>query len=292
MSGSTQGSVSVPRVRHVRTDDGTDGAQAPDADHVAVEEPLQIRVLQDPWLTTMRTPGHDRELVLGLLFSEGIIHGKADVSSLVHCGDVREESFGNVMQVTFAPGSEAALSRFDHKTHALPVGSSCGLCGREVIADLLERAVALPELELPSSSTLLALATTSRRHQPIFEQTGGLHAASLFRADGEWIETFEDVGRHNAVDKVIGSYLWRHGSRPEGAILSVSGRASFEIVQKAIVAGCRAVVSVSAPSSLAVATAHRFRLGLVGFARDESFNVYADPSLWATDCGPGQREEG
>jgi FdhD protein len=159
-----------------------------------------------------------------------------------------------------------------------------------VIADLLEREVPLPQAELPAAQTILALAPSARRHQPTFEQTGGVHAASLFRPDGEWIETFEDVGRHNAVDKVIGSYLWHHGSSPQGLVLSVSGRASFEIVQKAIVARCRAVVSVSAPSSLAVATARRFRLGLVGFARGESFNVYAGPGLWETHSGSAFEE--
>jgi FdhD protein len=250
--------------------------RAPRSDEVVVEEPLEIRVAGDTLAVTMRTPGHDRELVLGFLWAEGVIRSPDDVSALAHCGRVGEEERENVMEVTLAPG--VAPPRADDDSPFARRGtittSSCGVCGRRSIDDLLARCTALPTGPSISKSTLAAAVRAIGDHQPVFAKTGGCHAASLVRFDGAHVTTFEDVGRHNAVDKLVGSQVRARALPLAGHVLVVSGRSSFEIVQKAALAGISVVASVSAASSLAVDLALRANVTFVGFARGDAFTVY------------------
>jgi FdhD protein len=282
----TPGSISP--VRQVDVERLARGAQAREArdDEVVVEEPLEIRVAGDTLAITMRTPGHDRELVLGFLFAEGIIGSAADVSSIAPCGRTGDEGRGNTIEVTLAPGvvvpgrdEEGPFARRGTITT-----SACGVCGRRSIDDLLARFEPLPEAANGangaklSHGTIARIAAELRERQPIFARTGGCHAAALVTFAGEHVVTFEDVGRHNAVDKVVGSRV-RANELPLGdRVLFVSGRSSFEIVQKAIAARIPVVASVSAPSSLAVDLARRANVTLAGFVRGESLTVYAGAS--------------
>jgi FdhD protein len=267
------------RTRYVDAGDGNFVARDPAVDWVAVEEPLEIRVSGERWLTTMRTPGHDRELTAGLLLAEGVIHRGDELAAIVHCGRLDSEEYGNVVDVSLAPGGEAVWRRLDEKGRAVLTTSACGVCGREAIDDLLRRCsplVTRPRVDL-SQVALHAQRLVSK--QETFALTGGVHAASLLREDGECLGTFEDVGRHNAVDKVIGERVLHGEPRCDDLFLCVSGRISFEIVQKAVVARCRGVLGVSAPTTLAIETAERFNLLLVGFLRNDGFNQYCGTDL-------------
>ncbi len=260
-------------VEVVRVAEGLRRAQR---DRVAAEEPLEIRVSGDTLAITMRTPGHDRELALGFLFAEGLIGGAADVASITHCGRLGDEGFGNTVEVTPAPGV-----RVDPDAHGARRGTlvtaACGVCGRRSIDALLRVRGAAPEGEVVPVPVALEAVAAMRAHQRLFGETGGCHGASLFTAAGEHVATFEDVGRHNAVDKLVGAMLLRGAVPLAGKLLAVSGRAGFDIVQKAHAAGVTAVASVSAPSSLAVALAERAGLGLAGFVRGRALTVYAHP---------------
>ena len=246
-------------------------------DVLAGEEPLEIRISGDTLAVTMRTPGHDRELVLGFLWSEGIIRSPRDVSSLAPCARAP-----NVVDVTLAPGvkppedADAPFARRGTLTT-----SACGVCGRRTIDDLVTRH---PPLRVDSTLAPRVITTSIaalRDRQPLFAATGGCHAASLVTFAGEPIDTFEDVGRHNAVDKVIGASVRRNAMPLDDRVLVVSGRSSFEIVQKAIAARIPVVVSVSAPSSLAVDLARAAGVTLCGFVRGDGFSVYASPERFA-----------
>jgi FdhD protein len=241
-----------------------------------VEEPLEIRLGNDPFTVTMRTPGHDVELALGFLLAEGVLRGPGDVVSARHCPDAALDADGrpthNVVEVVLAPGvARPAAAR--HRT----VTSACGVCGTERIDEVRSRSafdVGADAVRV-RPEVLAALPDTLRQAQRVFDRTGGLHAAGLFTADGDLVCLREDVGRHNAVDKVVG-WAFERGMLPlAGHVLQVSGRASFELVQKAASAGCPVLAAVSAPSSLAVDLAAESGLTLVGFSRGESFNVYA-----------------
>ena len=247
-------------------------------DEVAVEEPLEIRITGDPIATTMRTPGDDRELVLGFLWAEGILRSPDDVTSLAHCGRPGDEGAGNTMDVGLVSGvklpehiEEGGLAR-----RGTIMTSACGVCGRRSIDDLLARFVPLatPTQPVVTSHAIAEAMDGLRARQPIFQRTGGCHAASLLTYEGEPIATFEDVGRHNAVDKVIGSRVRAHAMPLDGTMLIVSGRASFEIVQKAIAAGIAVIAAVSAPSSLAIELALRGNATLLGFVRGEGMTIY------------------
>lgn len=245
-------------------------------DDVVVEEPLEIRLAGDTLAITMRTPGHDRELVLGFLLSEGIIASADDVSGLAHCDHVDDEARGNVVEVTLAPGVKPPASADDAPLarRGTVTTSACGVCGRRSVDDLLARAARVPDGDAVRAETLLAAMHALREHQPLFAATGACHAACLVDLDGAYVATFEDVGRHNAVDKVIGSRVRARALPVAGHALVVSGRASFEIVQKAAVAGVPIVVSVSAATSLAIDVARRANVALVGFTRGDAFTVY------------------
>ena len=247
------------------------------ADFLAAEEPLGIRVNGTALTLTMRTPGDDVELAAGFLVSEAIVRAPADITGIklcdgTSCGHGDHDGMGNIADVTLAPGVtlEPGARRNFMTT------SACGVCGKTSIADIC----VLPEKPLAADPARFAprvLATLPDRlrdAQRVFSRTGGLHAAGLFTADGELIIVREDVGRHNAVDKVVGWALLNGRLPLAGCILLVSGRASFELVQKAILAGIPLLAAVSAPSSLAVDLAEEAGLTLVGFLRGPSMNVY------------------
>jgi FdhD protein len=243
-------------------------------DDVAIEEPLEIRISGETFAVTMRTPGRDFELVAGLLLAEGLIQSRADIGALAYCGRPGEEGAKNVVEVTPAPGARFAdVETFTRRSTV--VSAACGICGRVTIDDLVERLGGRDDPARFSASFLAALPERLSREQPNFARTGGLHAAGAARPEGPLELVREDVGRHNAVDKVVGRLLLDGQLPAAGQALVVSGRASFEIVQKALTARFSAVVSVSAPSSLAIATAARFNLVLLGFVRAGGFNVYS-----------------
>lgn len=238
-------------------------------DELAVEEPLEIRVDAHPIVVTMRTPGHDAELAAGFLFSEGLIHSRADLRALRP--NPRNRA-GNSFDVFLNTGRSADFSRFNRRGFAT---SSCGLCGRESIAAVQRRFKAVAARWKVGAALLAELPERLRATQSNFDRTGGLHAAGVFTVDGELIAAREDIGRHNAVDKVLG-YGLLHGLLPfDHHLLVVSGRASFEILQKALAGRLAVVCAVSAPSSLAVEFARSSRQTLAGFVRDGRMNIYA-----------------
>ena len=246
-------------------------------DDVVVEEPLDIRVSGDTLAITMRTPGHDRELVLGFLWAEGVIASLSDVSALAHCGRPGDEGYGNTIEVTPAPGARLRLAGADEALarRGTLVTSACGVCGRRSIDDLLQRCAKVEDEVTMSPAAITRAVEALRPRQPVFAKSGGCHAASLVSVDGEHVATFEDVGRHNAVDKLVGASMLAGRLPASGHALVVSGRTSFEIVQKAVVAGIPIIIGVSASSSLAVSVAERAGCTLVGFARGADFVVYA-----------------
>lgn len=244
------------------------------SDEVAVEEPLDIRISGDTFAVTMRTPGHDRELVLGLLFAEGVIASVGDIGSISHCGRTGSEARANTIEVTSAPGRPLEVPELVGRRGTLTT-SACGVCGRRSVEDMVARCAPIPDGPSLPAERLVAAVERLGESQPLFSRTGGCHAAVLVSFTGERVVSFEDVGRHNAVDKVVGAMLlqrrvplWEH-------VLVVSGRSSFEIVQKAALAGIPVVASVSAPSSLAIDLARRTNITLVGFARGSAFNLYS-----------------
>ncbi len=245
------------------------------SDEVVVEEPLEIRIAGDALAMTMRTPGHDEELAAGFLLAEGLVTTRSDVGSIAHCGRPDEEGYGNVIDVVPAAGTSIDLERAQSARRGTLVTAACGVCGRRSVDDLMERVRPVSDAARFDREVVAKLTERLRENQPAFERSGGLHAAGVATAAGEWRCTREDVGRHNAVDKVIG-HLFAAGELPAtGHALVVSGRTSFEIVQKAVVAGFPLVVSVSAPTSLAVSTARRARVTLAAFARSGVFTVYS-----------------
>lgn len=254
-------------------------------DNVAVEEPLEIQ-LSSPHADgaaaksvsiTMRTPGDDHELALGFLLTEGIIESADQVVSVQHCGERDPDSgLRNIVRVELDPGVDLQLDRLARHFYTT---SSCGVCGKASLDAL--RVTGQDSLKncqtVFSSQMLLDMPRAVRDRQPLFSKTGGLHAAAIFGSDGEIVIVKEDVGRHNATDKAIGS-LFAAGRLPgHDLALLVSGRASFELMQKALVAGIPLLAAVGAPSSLAVNTAREFDMTLIGFLRDGTFNIYAGP---------------
>jgi FdhD protein len=256
---------------------GLPGGASARADLLASEEPLGIRVDGTALTMTMRTPGDDLELAAGFLVSEAVITGPDDVAGIklcdgTACGHADHDGLGNIADVTLAEGVTVAPGA---RRNFLTT-SACGVCGKASIADIC----VLPHAALASDVTAFApemlagLPGRLRDAQRVFSSTGGLHAAGLFTAGGELITVREDVGRHNAVDKVVGWALLNGRLPLSGCVLLVSGRASFELVQKAVLAGIPMLAAVSAPSSLAAELAEEAGLTLVGFLRGPSMNVY------------------
>jgi FdhD protein len=253
-----------------------DGVRTRRDDVVVVEEPLEIRLARlgepgpgRPISITMRTPGSDVELALGFLHGEGLIRSNRDVASVRECGTDR-----NVVRIELAAGVPFDLARLERNFYT---SSSCGICGKaslEAVAAMMA-AKTVEGAFTVSGDTLRSLADGSRSAQPVFRDTGGLHAASLFDDRGTLVDAREDVGRHNALDKLVGACLLADALPLSGRVLLLSGRASFELLQKAAMAGVPVVASVGAPSSLAIDLAQRTGILLVGFLRGDSFNVYA-----------------
>ncbi|HKP60358.1 MAG TPA: formate dehydrogenase accessory sulfurtransferase FdhD [Polyangiales bacterium] len=253
--------------------------EAAAVDEIAVEEPLEIRVAGDTLATIMRTPGEDHFLTAGFLFAEGVIAELADLGKIAHCGRPSDAGYGNMVDVAPGPGVALAPERTSERRGTI-VGSACGLCGRERIDDLLAR---LTPLARGTSFGMAALAHSIEQLaevQGTFARTGAVHGALALDASAQLLAFGEDVGRHNAVDKVVGKLLYSEAltrTRADAQLLAVSGRTSFEIVQKAASARIGLVISVSGPTSLAIDTAEALGITLVGFARGDAFNVYTHP---------------
>jgi FdhD protein len=244
-----------------------------DKDQIVVEEPLEIRVGGDSLVVTMRTPGDDLDLAAGFLYSEGIVESMDDVGDLDHADDAGTNR-GNIVVVTPRPGRQLSIA---HARRVIRASAACGLCGVENIAAVRRRTSPIADDVRVPLAVVSALPAAIRAAQPVFDVTGALHAVGLFHPDGTLLVVKEDVGRHNAVDKVIGHWL-RAGARSlAGTVMMFSGRAGFEIVQKAAVARVPVVCAVSAPSSLAVDLARAVGVTLVGFVRGASVNIYSHP---------------
>lgn len=257
----------------LRIADGT-SLRRPDA--LAAEEPLEIRVGGRALAVTMRTPGHDVELAHGFLLTEGVIGSHEDVSTARYCDSVDDAGRNtyNVLDLALAPGVAPPDESVERRFYTT---SSCGVCGKASLDAVRTKTRYAPgddPVTVPAE-VLFGLPDALRAAQAVFDTTGGLHGAGLFRSDGTPIVVREDVGRHNAVDKVIGHALLAGGVPATGTVLMVSGRASFELTQKAVMAGIPMLAAVSAPSSLAVEMAHETGLTLVGFLRGRSMNVYS-----------------
>jgi FdhD protein len=242
-----------------------------DSDEVAGEEPLEIRVKNRAVSVTMRTPGNDEELVAGFLLTEGIVARRTDILRIEPCALDRG---GNVLNVIV---SQQTAVDFERLTRHVFASSSCGLCGKATIESVHQRLDPIESEARISPGILLGLPDRLRQSQQTFDRTGGLHAAGIFTLDGEPVVIREDVGRHNAVDKVLG-YGLLNGMFPfDRHVLMVSGRTSFEIMQKALAGRVAIVAAVSAPSSLAVEFAKESGQTLVGFVRGKRMNIYAEP---------------
>lgn len=240
-------------------------------DYLVGEEPLEIRVGGLPLSVTMRTPGHDLELAAGFLYTEGLIQSRDQIASIRHSADTEKRQGQNVVEIELV-GAEIDRERLQRNFFA---ASSCGICGKASIDAVRVRGIRPPNPDLRLDPELLcALPEKLRAAQAVFGRTGGLHASAVFDTHGELLALREDVGRHNAVDKIVGWALLEGRSLSEH-VMMVSGRGGFEIVQKALVAGLPVVASVSAPSSLAVQLSRELGLTLVGFLRGRRFVVYA-----------------
>jgi FdhD protein len=253
-------------------------------DAIAIEEPLEIRLEHGPAgervvqsiSVTMRTPGNDAELASGFLFTEGIINNVACIQQVQHCFIACAENRENVIQVSLA---ENVLPHLQNTERNFYTTSSCGVCGKGSIEAI--RTVSSyntpPDTNSVNTDVLITLPDTLRLHQKVFADTGGLHASALFTTEGELLLLREDVGRHNALDKLIGAAINQNRLPLNNLILLLSGRISFELVQKAVMAGVNIIAAVGAPSSLAIQLAQEFNITLVGFLRGQRFNIYTAP---------------
>ncbi len=267
------------RVNVLRSDSGT---IRPMSDAVALEEPLEIRLdMRGPdgrtvrsLTITMRTPGHDEELAAGFLFTEGLVRHASEIEDIRPCGlDDGVHGARNAVRIRMADHARLQWPSLERHFYAT---SSCGVCGKASLEALEVKGLAPPARHALriTPDLVTALPERLRAAQHVFDQTGGLHAAALFDARGELTSIREDVGRHNALDKLLGEAFLRRATPLSDQLLFLSGRASFELMQKALVAGLPAVIAVGAPSSLAVDLARRFDMTLVGFVRGDRFNVY------------------
>jgi len=261
----------------------SEGSISSVADHVAVEEPLEIRLrytTPDGRATrsisiTMRTPGNDAELAVGFLYSESIVNSAADIASVEICGPPAPDSGNhNVIRVELGPNVDVDLGRLQRHFYTT---SSCGVCGKTSLDAL--RLTGFEPISTDAGSfskdILISMPAKLRAAQQTFDETGGLHAAALFNSNGDLEVIMEDVGRHNAVDKVVGSLLMQNRLPARDFGIIVSGRASFELMQKTLAAGIPLLAAVSAPSSLAVQLAREFNMTLIGFLRGQTFNIYS-----------------
>lgn len=248
-------------------------------DPIAAEEPLQVLLNGEPLTVLMRTPGADIELALGLLFAEGIVRSRAEISSVGISAEAQERTEGTRVEASLVESNLVDV-RLVGEPHRRPqrsfiASSACGVCGAEMIEDLRRDLATVSPGPTIDPATLPGLVDRLREGQDVFEQTGGLHAAGLFDAAGGLVHLREDIGRHNAVDKIVGRLLLDAALPASSSVLVVSGRAGYEIIQKSIAAGIPMVAAVGAPSSLAIALAREFNQTLVGFLRSGRFNVYS-----------------
>lgn len=257
-----------------------EGVASSAEDIVVTEEPLEIRLGHGPvdareevrLSVTMRTPGNDAELALGFLFTEGIIAGPAEVVRVVPCENVKEEERGNVVRAELRPDVDVDPSRWQRNFYTT---SSCGVCGKSSIEAVhTQGRVRMGSRPAVDAAMITALPERMRSAQTVFQHTGGIHAAALFNGKADLLLLREDIGRHNALDKLVGAML-NAGLSPDGTLLLVSGRAGFELVQKCVMAGIPAMAAVGAPSSLSVRMARDAGLLLIGFLRGQRFNVYS-----------------
>ncbi|MEM9487986.1 MAG: formate dehydrogenase accessory sulfurtransferase FdhD [Myxococcota bacterium] len=263
--------VSRRRVERVRIDGQTGPRCDPSADDLVVEAPLELRWAGRPQVVTMRTPGRDVELIHGLLFAEGVIDTGQSLPAVRAPDDLPGHARGDVLDIDLVAPTEVA-------PRTLLSSSSCGVCGKTALAEL-DRQLPVCRSDLRvTAACIAALPERVRGTQAVFARTGGLHAAAACDPSGQVVAVREDVGRHNAVDKLVGWALAARRVPCAELILCVSGRLSFEIVQKAAAAGFPVIVAVSAPSSLAVDLAERYRITLCGFTRDQRFNIYSHAS--------------
>ncbi len=257
----------------------SDAAVKKEFDTLAVEEPLEIRLgfaengkpAHKAISITMRTPGNDFELAAGFLFTEGILESPRQISNIKHCGKFPNNQ--NTVRLDLSPETPINFKKLERNFYTT---SSCGVCGKSSLEALATGAKAVIDAGFPpiSAALIYDFPEKLRRRQKIFDQTGGLHAAALFDAEGNLHDLREDVGRHNAVDKLIGANFLAEQLPLSDSILFLSGRASFELIQKAVMARIPMVCAVGAPSSLAVEAARDFNITLLGFARDQRFNIY------------------
>jgi FdhD protein len=256
------------------------------SDLVVVEEPLEIRLgygniedrQQRNVSVTMRTPTHDFELALGFLYSEGIITSYNQVMSVKYCVDAGQQSTENIVRVELKPDIPVNLQMLQRNFYAT---SSCGVCGKASIESIDKMICDLPKQKSEQNALKVSkeyiynLPKRLAQHQKVFEYTGGLHAAALFDVTGKIVSLREDIGRHNALDKLIGNALTQDLLPLHNKVLLMSSRASFELIQKTIMANISIIVTIGAPSSLAIQTAEQFGITLIGFLRNDSFNIYA-----------------
>jgi FdhD protein len=279
IQGFWRSSLDPERVMNVQVTHWKEHVQEQLQDHVTVEEPFEVRVNHRSLAVIMRTPGHDGELAMGFLFTERVIQQAEDVRTIEAAMDDDGLPLANVVNVDLHPKKQqGSFTQVDHFERRFAVSASCGLCGKNSIDDLM---LTVPSLQLEdlqiTASCIYELTRQLRFGQDVFTHTGGLHAAGLFTSTGELCLLREDVGRHNAVDKIIG-YGLLHNTLPYSRhILVVSGRTSYEIIQKALLARIPCIAAISAPSSLAVELADQAGITLIGFLRDHTMNVYTHP---------------
>ena len=270
-SGNQTEDIRVANTKVMRWANG--GLDNETEDWVAREEPLEIRVKGESVVVTMRTPGHDEELAIGFLLSEGVINNSSDVLEIGYCQQGEASLHRNILNVFLSPEVEINLDRLKRNVYA---SSSCGLCGKASIESLQNIFEPLNKIEtVISVDTILTLPQKLRAKQSTFDKTGGLHAAGLFDRNGELLVLREDIGRHNAVDKILGHLFLKNRMPLEDCVLMVSGRASFEIIQKSLAGRVGIICAVSAPSSLAVDMSKESGQTLIGFLRERKFNVYS-----------------
>lgn len=266
---------------HRRVQRLRDGGWREEVDVLAAEEPMEVRVIWEEGgsprrksiAITMRTPGDDFELAAGFLFGEGVVRGRDDIIDISYCKDKEEEEQRqNIVTVTLRPGLVLDAARLERNFYTT---SSCGVCGKTTLDALeVQGCAAIGGRFAVAAATICELPAKLRKAQAVFETTGGLHAAGLFDGDGALLSLKEDVGRHNAADKLFGEQMLAGATPLSDAVLLLSGRASFELLQKALVGGVPVVASVGAPSSLAVELAESFNITLAGFVRPGGLNVY------------------
>jgi FdhD protein len=261
--------IAVTRVRGSLQNRATDWA--------SVEEPLEVRLHGRPFSVIMRTPGADRELAAGFLFAERILKSADDLGTIDYCTDPTTEHPENIVNVTLTEPAAGDVEQMLGERRQVTTTSSCGLCGRLTIESLITNGPPLTSGWTLDRAVLSQLPGRLRAAQKTFESTGGLHGAGLFTPEGRLVESSEDVGRHNAVDKIVGRMLMREALPLSDYVLFVSGRTSYEILQKAFLAGIPIVAAVSAPSTLAVDLAHEIGITLIGFVRGDGFNIYTHP---------------